>query len=96
MNILEDFERDDVTEPAKGILFGNAFRLTPPSERPPEPFTAKCLTAAKRNGTALIQTSDLFEVAKALSDKFDEQFAAACRSAILSTSGSEVQFPPAP
>ena len=96
VNVLEDFERDDVSVPARKILFGNAFRLTPPSERPSEPFTAKCVSAAGRNGTALIRTADLFEVAKALSDNFDEQFAAACRNAILNTNGEEVKFPPTP
>lgn len=30
MNILEDLERDEVEEPAKGVLFGNGFRQSPP------------------------------------------------------------------
>ncbi|BAQ44246.1 hypothetical protein [Methylobacterium aquaticum] len=29
-NIGEDLEREEITEPAKGVLFGNGFRLTPP------------------------------------------------------------------
>lgn len=33
MNIHEDLTREEVQEPAKGVLFGNAFRLSPPSER---------------------------------------------------------------
>lgn len=47
MNILEDFESDDVETMAKGVLFGNAFRLTRVEERG-EFFTQKCKTAAKR------------------------------------------------
>lgn len=93
VNILEDFERDEVTQPAKGVLFGNAFRLTPPPDRPVDHFTAKCMTAAERNGTALIRTCDLFEVAKALADNTDPDFDAACRRAILNAHGKEVEFP---
>lgn len=95
-NIYEDFERDEVSKPAEGVLFGNAFRLQPPSERPRLHFTQKCFSAAKRNGTALIRTCDLFEVAKALADHPDEQFAASCREAILNTKGKEVVFPTVP
>ncbi len=95
-NIFDDLDRSDVSEPAKGILFGNAFRLSLPSERTEEHFTAKCVTAAKRYGTALIRTCDLFVVAKALTDNYDEDFASACRSAILAANGAVVEFPPAP
>ena len=96
VNIQEDFSRDEVETPAKAILFGNAHRLLRPSDRPPYHFTDKCLTAALRNGTALIRTSDLFEVAKALTDNPDREFAASCRKAIFSTHGKVVAFPPAP
>ena len=96
VNILEDLERDGVTQPAKAVLFGNAFRLTPPPDRPVDHFTAKCITAAKRNGTALIRTCDLFEVAKALADNMDSDFAAACRRAILDAHGQVVEFPRPP
>ena len=96
VNILEDFERDEVSQLAKGVLFGNAFRLTPPPDRPVDHFTAKCMTAAERNGTALIRTCDLFEVAKALADNMDSDFAAACRRAILDAHGQVVEFPRPP
>ena len=95
-NVLEDFNRDEVSEPAKAVLFGNAYRLKPPSERPEEHFTSKCVSAAQRNGTALVRTSDLFTVAKALSDNINEEYAAACRAEILSTNGREVEFPAPP
>ena len=96
VNILEDLARDEVSTPAKGILFGNAFRLKPPSDRPAEHFSPKCLSAAQRNGTALIRTCDLFNAAKALVDEPDEKFATLCREAILNTSGKEVEFPSVP
>ena len=96
INILEDLERDEVSKPAKGILIGNAFRLTPPSDRPAEHFTPKCLSAAERNGTALIRTCDLFDVAKVLADQPDALFAASCREAILNAKGKEVVFPTVP
>ena len=92
VNIHEDFSREDVEEPAKGILFGNAYRLTPPQERPAEQFTKKCMTAAERNGTVLIRTCELFEVARVLSDERDDELAASCRNAIFCTNGKEIVF----
>ena len=96
VNILEDLDRDEVAQPAKGILFGNANRLTPPPDRSEEHFTPKCLTAAQRNGSALIRTCDLFEVARALTDNPDPKFAASCRKAIFDTAGDIVRFPAVP
>ncbi len=93
VNIQEDFAREEVLELAKGVLFGNAHRLTPPSERPTEHFTAKCVSSAQSSRIALVRTCDLFEVARALIDHPDEDYAAVCRQAILETSGKEVQFP---
>ncbi len=93
VNIHEDFAREEVFQPAKGILFGNAFRLSSPGDRPAEHFTAKCMTAAKRNGTALVRTCDLFEVARVLENVRDPGFAASCRAAIFGTSGGVVEFP---
>ena len=94
-NIHEDLDREEVSEPAKAILFGNAYRLNEPSDRP-EHFTQKCVRAAQRTNTALVRTCDLFEVARALVDKPDPNFAASCRKAILNTSGEEVKFPTLP
>lgn len=92
-NINEDFERDEVEEPAKGILFGNGFRLTKPDQRESQ-FTAKCLTNAKRLGTALIRTSDLYDVVvHLLNHPSDEVFKEKCRDAIEKTSGEVVCFP---
>jgi hypothetical protein len=95
MNIHEDFERDEVTEMAKAVLFGNAYRLHPADDRG-EYFTAKCMTAARRTGTALLRTPDLFRVAQYLSDARDPEFAKKCREAILSTEGEIVSFPEPP
>lgn len=33
MNIHEDLQREEVTKSAKGVLFGNGFRLSPLNER---------------------------------------------------------------
>jgi len=81
-NINEDFQRDNVEDPAKGVLFGNGFRFTKPESRA-EQFTAKCLTNAKRLQTALVKTCDLYEAV----------VRAACRSAIENTCGEVVVFP---
>ncbi|MCT8174375.1 hypothetical protein [Variovorax sp. CY25R-8] len=83
MNILEDLQREEVASAAKGVLFGNGFRLLPPGERS-EQFTEKCISAAKTNSTALVATSDLFIAAQYLSEKFDRRYAKKCRDAILS------------
>ena len=96
MNIQEDFSREEVQEMANGVLFGNAYRLTPAPDRPDTHFTEKCATAARSNGTALVRTCDLFEVARALVDNPNETFAAACRQAIFDAGGQVVRFPAHP
>jgi hypothetical protein len=85
-NLQEDFARDEVTVFAKGVLFGNNERLTNPHERG-QPFTDKCLTAAKRLGVALVRTTDLFEPARYLRDHPDAEYAMQCREAIFAASG---------
>jgi len=92
MNIHEDFQRDEVLTPAKGVLFGNPFRLLPPSERMEAPFTEKCLLSAGTNGTALVTTYDLFLATKSLLDSPDEVYAARCREALVKGVGL-VMFP---
>lgn len=92
-NIGEDFERDEVQVPAKGILFGNGFRLSPPKDRA-EQFTQKSLTNAKRLGSALIRTGDLYKVAVHILDNPDDDtYKDKCREAIESTVGGIVNFP---
>lgn len=95
MNLHEDFARDEITQMAKGALFGNAYRLLPLAERP-DYFTAKCVSAAKRNGCALVRTPDLFRVASYLSDREDPEFGKRCREAIMAAAGDIVSFPKAP
>jgi len=94
MNIHEDLERDEVSTPAKPVLFGNPYRLQPVDERP-EPFTTKCISAAITSSTALVFTPDLFAIAKYLEDKRDAKYAAKCRKAILTSIG-KVDFPEMP
>lgn len=95
-NIGEDFGREEVEEPAKGVLFGNGYRLSPPHERP-EQFTKKSLTNAQKLRSALVQTADLYPLAVYLIDNpNDEGFKAACREAIEQTDGGIVQFPSPP
>ena len=62
-NIQEDLGREEVSEPAGGILFGNGFRLEAPDARH-EQFTEKCLKNAAINSVALVRTTDLYQVAK--------------------------------
>lgn len=95
MNIHEDFARDGITEMAKGVLLGNAYRLLSLDDRQ-EYFTAKCMTAAKQSRTALVRTSDLFRVAQYLSGEPEPEFAKECRKALLTSEGGIVSFPAIP
>ena len=95
MNLHEDFARDEISQMAKGALFGNAYRFLPLVERP-DYFTAKCVSAAKRNGSALVRTPDLFRVARYLSDREDPEFGRRCREAIMAAAGDIVAFPNVP
>ncbi len=96
MNIQEDLAREDVTEPAHGVLFGNACRLQPVAERSPDFFTEKCVKSAARTGTSLVRTIDLFFAARHAKESADSAFAAQCRRAILEQRGGVVQFPEVP
>lgn len=96
MNIQEDFEREGATEYARGVLFGNAYRLQTPEARPKDFFTAKCLTAARRSQTALVRTPDLFFAARYIRDTNNQMYAQQCRRAILEQGGKVVQFPAVP
>jgi vacuolar-type H+-ATPase subunit D/Vma8 len=92
-NINEDFERPEIETPAKGIIFGNSYRLIDPAKRKDQ-FTQKCLTNARRLGTALVQTADLYDVVlHILNNPADEKFKKSCRKAIETTSGDIVKFP---
>lgn len=95
-NLQEDFARDDVTEYAKGVLFGNAYRLMPLSDRG-DFFTDKCISAAKRVGAALVRTPDLFAPAKYMKETpADAEYAKQCREAIFRAEGQIVTFPAPP
>jgi hypothetical protein len=96
MNIHEDFERDEVKDIAKGVLLGNAFRLLPLEERDENFFTDKCVTASRRNKTALVRTPDLFLVASYLLSHKNKTFAKKCRNTILKSIGGLVKFPNIP
>jgi len=93
--LQEDFARGEIDEYAKGVLFGNAYRLSTPSERG-DFFTKKCISGAQRSRVALVQTTDLFEAAKYLKENDDPAFAKACREAIAQTEGEVVEFPTVP
>jgi hypothetical protein len=94
-NLREDFDREEVTAYAKGVLFGNAARLAPPEERA-EFFTAKCVTAAARDHIALVRTPDLFPVVAYLLLEPNPEYAASCRRAICDADGAVVVFPAPP
>ena len=91
MNIHEDLQREEVTSPAKPVLFGNGFRLQALNERH-DPFTEKCHSAAATSSTALVFTPDLFWPVQYLLNNSDSEYARSCRQALLSTTG-RVTFP---
>jgi hypothetical protein len=94
-NIQEDFAREEVTEHARGVLFGNAFRLSPPESRG-EYFTDKCMKSAQRLSVALVRTPDLFPPVEYLLRHDNADYARACRRAIFEAKGSVVVFPTPP
>lgn len=94
-NIQEDLKREEVSNAAIGILFGNGYRLTEPSERK-EQFTEKCISTAKSSNCILIRTSDLFRVVKYIKDSSNTQFAKNCRDAIKNSIGKICSFPEVP
>lgn len=94
MNVHEDLQREEVSIPAKPVLFGNAFRLQALEERE-YPFTEKCRSAAATSSTALVFTPDLFVPVQYLLDHGDNDYARQCRVAILSATG-RVAFPAPP
>lgn len=91
-NINEDFERDEVTVHAKGVLFGNPFRLLHPNERK-EFFTQKAIDSAKRTGIALVNTHELFEIVKYIKNTNNQDYAKLVRECFKSTSGDIIKFP---
>lgn len=95
VNIQEDLQRDEIETPAIGILFGNGFRLTKPSERL-EQFTTKCMNTAKSSNCILIRSTDLFYVAKYIQESDNTKFASDCRDNIKNSIGKIVEFPELP
>lgn len=76
------------------MLFGNAYRLKPISDRD-QPFTDKCLLSSKTSSTALVHTPDLFRVVHYVKESNDAAFAAQCRKLLVETVGL-VEFPSTP
>ncbi len=93
--LRDDYARDEIQKYAKGVLFGNAFRLKELEQRE-DFFTRKCLSGAERSKVALIKTPDLFPIAKYLKENNDSDFAKLCRQAIADTEGKIVEFPSIP
>ncbi len=94
-NIQEDLQREEITSPATGILFGNGYRLTDPVDRA-EQFTEKCINTAKSSNCILLRTYDLFRVTKYIKESRDEEFARLCRERIKNSTGKIVDFPGIP
>ena len=90
--INEDFEKEEISEEATGILFGNAYRLLPLSERK-DFFTKKCIDAARRRNYGLIKTPDLFLVAKYLLKSNDLEYKKKCQESITKGLGDIITFP---
>jgi hypothetical protein len=90
-----DSFREEVSEKATGILFGNPQRLVDPQKRTLD-FTEKCKKTAEREKIALVKTADLFSVAKYLKENENEEFKKACREALYNGLGKIVIFPSIP
>ena len=94
-NLTEYITKEEVTEPAKGVLFGNGFRLKEPQKRDCQ-FTKKCKSTASNSNIALVNTTDLFPIVKYLKEISDKDFMKNCREALLKTKSGVVKFPEIP
>ena len=92
-NVREYYEKFDKFP--KGILFGNAKRLTEPKDRKTI-FTDKCLTLAKIDKLVLINTCDLYLVCKYILESNDSQYIEDCRKTIFNTESGIIKFPKIP
>ena len=91
-SLNEDYEREEVNEKAYGILFGNPYRLSEPSKRI-DAFTDKCLKGAEREKIGLVETVELYRVAKYLLENKDERFKKKCRETLFRELGKVIKFP---
>lgn len=91
-NVSEDYSREEVDAIARGVLFANAYRTSPPTARA-EYFTDKVISFAAVANMALVRTPDLFRVVRALRDRPDEDLRLRCRRAIRDGVGGIVEFP---
>jgi len=94
-NIGEDYAKESTKDCAKGILFGNPHRLIHPQQRK-ESFTTKVIASAKRTGTALVNTYELFGIVKYLISSKDEMYAKKVRECFKDVSGEIIKFPDIP
>jgi hypothetical protein len=94
-NLGEYIQKEEVTDSAKGILFGNGYRLTRIEERE-EQFTKKCIQIAEQQNISLVRTSDLYPILQYLSENNDEAFKIKCRNALLNNKSGIVSFPMVP
>lgn len=94
-NVQEDFARDEVSEYAKGVLFGNPCRLDKPEDRT-KTFTDKVLSAARRTKSALVLTQDLFPIVQYLRKQKNAAYSKKIRKLFFETEGEIIKFPQIP
>lgn len=76
----------------QGILIGNHYRLSKPTERK-EPFTEKVHTVAKKKNFGLLTTLEIYNaVQKIIENPDDGKFKESCRFKILNTTGDIINF----
>lgn len=96
LNVFEDSIKDGVENPAKGVIFGNAYRLTEIDKRENDFFTEKCLNTAKLQNLVLVKTPDLFFITKYIKENNDLAYAGLCRKVFFETKCGVIKFPPIP
>lgn len=68
--------------PVRGFLFGNGYRLTSPEKREIG-FTEGAIKIAKTLNCVLIETKDLYEIAKTIQEGADEEYCKKIRNLII-------------
>ena len=96
-HLNEDLGRPEITEPAKGVLFGNPFRLTEPNNREQPLFTVRVHLSCKTNLEQHWFTRlTMFPLVNYLKCNSDPTLSKQIRKAIVESEGEIVKFPDVP
>lgn len=86
---FSEYQKDCI--PSRGFLFGNGYRLVPLEERGIG-FTEGAIKTAKNLNCVLIETKDLYEIAKNLQEGINEECCKKIRNLIIGAESGVLDF----